>query len=319
VLAILRAPATLRFVAAFSVAVNVIIVVTGGLVRLTGSGLGCPTWPRCTDTSYVTTKAMGYHGLIEFGNRTLTSVVSAAAVAAIVVAWFQRDRVPGLLKPALAVLLGVAWQAVVGGVTVHLALNPWTVALHFLGSMFLLAATYVYWHRVTARPGWDAPGPVRMLGLCLLVVSAAVIVLGTVVTGSGPHAGDRKAARTGFDPEAVAQLHTDAVFLLIGLSVALWFAMRALGAPRPVVRTGLTLVIVELAQGAVGFVQYFTGLPAPVVLGHMLGACLVWMAALAVFWSLRIPRIEVPAEAATDPAPEPAPEPAAEPAELVRG
>jgi heme a synthase len=286
---LLRSPALLRRLALASVIVNVLIVVTGGLVRLTGSGLGCPTWPRCTDDSYVTTRAMGYHGVIEFGNRTLTSVVSAVAVAGVLVAWLQRDRIRAALKPALTVLAGVAVEAVVGGIVVHLKLNPWTVAVHFLLSMVLIAAAYTFWNRSRERhPGpWRAPSAVVSIAWGLTAVCAAVLAIGTVVTGSGPHAGDRKAARTGFDPQAVSQLHADGVFLLIGLSVALWLALKALGAPRGVVRNALVLVAVELSQGVVGFVQYFTGLPWAVVIVHMLGACLVWIAALATLAAVR--------------------------------
>jgi cytochrome c oxidase assembly protein subunit 15 len=283
VLAILYHPATLRRLAFASVIVNVIIVVTGGLVRLTDSGLGCPTWPRCTDDSYVATSAMGIHGAIEFGNRTLISMVGGVAVAALIVAWLQRKRLRAALWPAFLVLVGVAVQGVVGGITVHLALNPYSVALHFLLSIVMLALAHTFWMRTReGRPRWTPPPALRALALCLTVVSAAVLVLGTVVTGSGPHAGDAKAARTGFDPQAMAQLHADGVFLLIGLSVALWFAAKALGAPQKVTRAVLVLVVVELSQGVVGFVQYFTGLPVAVVAAHMLGACLVWLATLSV-------------------------------------
>jgi cytochrome c oxidase assembly protein subunit 15 len=285
VLGFLRSPVTLRRLALTSVIVNVGIVVTGGVVRLTGSGLGCPTWPRCTDDSYTTTPAMGYHGAIEFGNRTLISVVGAVAVAGVLVAWLQRHRRRAALTPAVGVLFGVAVQGVVGGITVHLALNPWTVALHFLLSMALLALAHAFWMSTREKAdSWRAPVAVKTLGGLLTAISGTVLVLGTVVTGSGPHAGDQKAARTGFDPQAVAQLHADGVFLLVGLSIAAWLALKALGAPH---RTALILVIVELSQGTVGFVQYFTNLPIAVVLLHMLGACLVWLATLSTLATLR--------------------------------
>jgi heme a synthase len=290
VLAILDHPATLRRVAFASVIVNVIIVVTGGLVRLTDSGLGCPTWPRCTDDSYVPTSAMGVHGAIEFGNRTLISLVGGVALAGLIVAWRQRHRLRSALWPAFLVLVGVAVQGVVGGITVHLALNPYSVALHFLLSMAMLALAHTFWMRTReGRAHWSPPPALRALAGCLTAVCAAVLVLGTVVTGSGPHAGDAKAARTGFDPQAMAQLHADGVFLLIGLSIALWFAARALGAPRAVVRAVLVLVVVELSQGVVGFVQYFTGLPVAVVAAHMLGACLVWLATLSTLAAVARP------------------------------
>ncbi|GAA3269572.1 heme A synthase [Dactylosporangium vinaceum] len=273
----LERPGTLRGAALASLVANIGIVCTGGLVRLTGSGLGCPTWPRCTDDSYVTTAEMGNRGLIEFGNRTLTSVVSVLAILALAAAWRQRTA----LRPALLVLAGVAAQAILGGITVRMALNPWTVMAHFLLSMVLIALAYALWDRTReASPRWTAPRAMRSAGVLITVISAGVLVLGTVVTGSGPHSGDSKAARTGFDPESVSQLHTDVVFVLVGLSVAMWFGLRALGAPLRVTRAAAILVAVELAQGVVGFVQYFTGLPWPVVILHMLGACLVWTATL---------------------------------------
>jgi cytochrome c oxidase assembly protein subunit 15 len=284
--AFLRSPVTLRRLALISVIVNAGIVVTGGLVRLTDSGLGCPTWPRCTEGSYVTTPAMGFHGVIEFGNRTLISVLSAVGIAGLIVAWLQRDRLRATLAPAGAVVLGILAQAVLGGIVVHLALNPWTVALHFLLSMAVLAAAHTFWLATRERAApWAAPAAVRALGALLIAVCGAVLVIGTVVTGSGPHAGDRKAARTGFDPQAVTQLHADGVFLLIGLSVAAWLTLRALGAPAH--RTALVLVIAELSQGVIGFVQYATNLPVTMVLLHMLGACLVWLAALSTLATLR--------------------------------
>ena len=302
-LAILHHPATLRRLAFASVIVNVAIVVTGGPVRLTDSGLGCPTWPRCTDGSYVPTSAMGIHGAIEFGNRTLISVVGGVAVAGLIVAWLQRDRLRSALWPALLVLVGVAVQGVVGGITVHLALNPYSVALHFLLSMAMLALAHTFWMRTrggsvssVGNARWTPPPALRGLAGLLTVVCVAVLVLGTVVTGSGPHAGDAKAARTGFDPQAMAQLHADGVFLLIGLSVALWFAARALGAPRAVARAVLGLIVVELSQGVIGFVQYFTGLPVAVVAAHMLGACLVWLATLSALAALSRPLAREQAE-----------------------
>ncbi|MEU0552504.1 COX15/CtaA family protein [Dactylosporangium sp. NPDC006015] len=283
VLSLLDRPVVLRRAALASLVANIGIVCTGGLVRLTGSGLGCPTWPRCTEESYVTTQAMGHHGIIEFGNRTLTFALGLIAVVALAAAWRQRQRVPGLLAAGVWMMAGIAFQGVLGGITVRMALNPWTVMAHFLASMLLIALAYVFWHRTRdVPPRWTAPRAIRSAGIVITAVSAVVLVLGTVVTGSGPHSGDTKAARTGFDPATVSQLHGDAVFVLVGLTIALWFGLRALGAPLRVTRAAALLLAVELGQGIVGFVQYFTGLPWPVVLLHMLGACLVWTATLGL-------------------------------------
>ena len=135
-----------------------------------------------------------------------------------------------------------------------------------------------------------APHAIRTAGLALTAVSAVVLVLGTVVTGSGPHSGDTKAARTGFDPETVSQLHADAVFVMVGLTLALWLGLRALGAPLRVTRAAAVLLLLELAQGVIGFVQYFTGLPVLLVLAHMLGSCLVWVATINVLLAVAAPQ-----------------------------
>ena len=272
-----------------SLVANVVIVVTGGAVRLTGSGLGCPTWPRCTDDSYVTTAEMGVHGVIEYGNRMLGIIVGVVAVATVAAIAVSRDLGPrrgALLRPALWMLGLVVLQGLIGGLSVRVHLDPWVVAAHFLLSMVLLAIGYALWRRAARRAPVTVPAPLPALARLLAAVSFAVLAIGTVVTGSGPHSGDPQAGRTGLDPGTVSQLHADAVFLLIGLSVALWFALRAVGAARPAVRAAAVLILVELAQGVVGFVQYAAGLPVLAVGLHMLGSCLVWLATLAVLWSL---------------------------------
>ncbi|MGK5741746.1 COX15/CtaA family protein [Micromonospora sp. URMC 103] len=281
--------ALLRRLALASIIANVGIVVTGGAVRLTASGLGCPTWPRCTDASYVATSEMGVHGVIEFGNRMLTFAVGIIAFATVLAVLAHRPRRRGLLALSVAVFFGIPAQAVVGGITVLTNLNPWVVGLHFLASMAVIAAAYALWRRV-ADPDAPAvtvvPAPLRALTGLTTAVTVAVLVIGTWVTGSGPHAGDQGAARNGLDPESISQVHADGVFLLLGLSVALVFAFRAVGATGPA-RAALLLVAVELGQGVVGFVQYFTHLPGVLVGAHMLGSCLVLLAALHVQWSTR--------------------------------
>ncbi|MEU4644049.1 COX15/CtaA family protein [Micromonospora sp. NPDC023814] len=294
--------ALLRRLALASIIANVGIVVTGGAVRLTQSGLGCPTWPRCTDESYVATAEMGINGAIEFGNRLLTFAVGVIALAVLVAVLLQRPRRRELLPLAVAVLFGIPAQAVVGGFTVLTDLNPWVVGLHFLASMLVIAAAYALWRRIGDPVGPAVavvPAPLRTLAMITTVVSAAVLVIGTWVTGSGPHAGDHGAARNGLDPESIAQVHADSVFLLIGLSVALVFAFRAVGAARAA-RAALVLVAVELGQGLIGFVQYFTNLPALLVGAHMLGSCLVLLATLSVQWATRERR---PVAPAPDPSP----------------
>ncbi|WP_212993052.1 COX15/CtaA family protein [Actinoplanes auranticolor] len=280
----------LRRLALASLIANIGLVVTGAAVRLTSSGLGCPTWPKCTEESYTTTAEMGVHGVIEFGNRVLGIVLGLIALACFIAALLRKPRRRSLVLLALAAGLGIPGQGVIGGITVLTDLNPWVVGLHFLLSMALIAVTYALWKRTTEgdRPRRTlVPTPLPTLARLTALVSGAVIVLGVVVTGSGPHAGDEDAKRNGLDPATISQAHADLVFLLIGLSLGLWFALRAVKAPAPAIRAAGLLVLVELAQGLIGFVQYFTHLPVILVGAHMLGACLVWVATLSMLWSLR--------------------------------
>ncbi len=274
----------MRPAAVASLVVNILIVVTGGVVRLTGSGLGCPTWPRCTDQSFVPHHAMGIHSAIEFGNRMLTFVVAAVAVATFVIAWrYGRSAV---LRLAFLLALGVPAQAVIGGITVLTDLNPWIVSFHLLVSLAMVGVAVVLIRRLGEGDGPArllVPVGVAWLTRAVLVVGWVVLYVGTVVTGSGPHAGDVKAPRNGLDPRALTQLHTDVVFLLLGLTVASVLVLRTAGAPQVVRRAAATLLAVELAQGVVGFVQYFTDLPVVLVALHLLGASLL---SAAMTWLL---------------------------------
>jgi cytochrome c oxidase assembly protein subunit 15 len=284
-------------VALINVVANSLLVVTGGAVRLTGSGLGCPTWPTCTDASLVPTKELAGHGVIEFGNRTLTFLLTITAIAVLVVVWRSARR--DLRTLAVLCFLGIPVQAALGGVTVLTGLNPWIVAGHFLLSMVIVAIATTLWLRST-EPGVGqlvVRRPIPLLVTGIAVVTGAVLVIGTVVTGSGPHSGDPKAGRTGFDPELVSQLHAVVVFLLFGLTVALLVALYATDSPGRVRRAARDLLIVELAQGVIGYVQYFTGLPIAVVLLHMLGAALITIAATRLVWSIHGPVSEVPLDA----------------------
>jgi cytochrome c oxidase assembly protein subunit 15 len=275
---------------AFLVA-NVVIVVTGGAVRLTDSGLGCPTWPSCTDSSLTPTKQYAIHGIIEFTNRQLTFVLVVIAIATWLVAMARR-RERGL---ATLAALGIPAQAVLGGLTVLTHLNPWLVALHFLLSMAIIAVSFRLWWRLRVdaleHPLEESrlPRAAHTLVQITVAVTAAVLVLGTVVTGSGPHAGDTdssgKVHRTGLNVESMSQLHADAVMALVGLTVGLVAVLFAIGAAQAVRRAAVVLLAVELAQGVIGYTQYFLNVPPLLVAVHMLGACLVWVAALRVIHS----------------------------------
>jgi cytochrome c oxidase assembly protein subunit 15 len=289
-------------VALANVVANVLIVVTGGAVRLTGSGLGCPTWPECTGGSLVPTKALAGHGVIEFSNRTLTFVLTVVAIATVVVVWRSARR--DLRGLAVLSFLGIPVQALLGGITVLTGLNPWIVAGHFLLSMVLVAIATVLWLR-SREPGVGqlvVRRPLPLLVAGIAAVAAVVLVIGTVVTGSGPHSGDPEAGRTGFDPALVSQLHADVVFLLVGLTVALLVALHATDSPGRVRRAARDLLVVELAQGVIGYVQYFTGLPIAVVLLHMLGAALITVFTARLVWSVRGPANELPLDAQQLPA-----------------
>ena len=300
-----------RPLALASLIANVTLVVTGAAVRLTGSGLGCPTWPRCTDESYTTTAAMGVNGVIEFGNRVLGIALGLIALVTFIAALRHRPRRRSLIWLSLAAGLGIPGQGVVGGISVLTDLNPWVVGLHFLLSMALITVTWALWQRTKEGDGPAeplVPGPLRSLTRLTALAAAAVLVVGVMVTGSGPHAGDADAKRNGLDPQTISQVHADLVFLLLGLTVALWLALKAAGAPAPAVRAALILLVIELAQGLIGFVQYFTHLPVLLVGAHMLGACLVWVGVLRVKWTQRSRPALTPADPVSpSPAETPAP------------
>jgi cytochrome c oxidase assembly protein subunit 15 len=270
---------------------TVVIVVTGGAVRLTGSGLGCPTWPKCTDESLTATSAMGFHGAIEFGNRMLTYVLCAAVGWAIIAARSQKPWRRGLTRLGWAQFWLVMGNAVLGGIVVLVGLNPYTVAAHFLLSTALIAVATVMWQRT--REGDAEPRPlvgraVRQLVWILTAATVALIMVGTVVTGSGPHAGDSSdVARMPLDWETISKAHAVLAWIVVTLTFALWFVLKAVDAPKdPLARTR-ELFLVLLAQGVIGYVQYFTHLPEILVGLHMLGSGLIWIWVLRVLLALR--------------------------------
>lgn len=272
---------TRRFVVGWawaSVAANSMLVLTGGAVRLTGSGLGCPTWPRCTDGSFVPHGALGIHGVIEFGNRTLTYVLIAVAVATWVAVWRWAGTTDRLRALATGIGLAVPLQGVIGGLTVLSDLNPWVVAFHLLVSFVLISLSVLLVMRVRGDRGEPVVRPVSWLVRLTYGALWAVLYVGTVVTGSGPHAGDAQAPRNGLSPQAMSQFHADLVFLLVGLSVGCVLVLRAVGASPRTVRVAVWLVVAECAQGAIGFIQYATDLPIVLVWFHMLGAAVLVVA-----------------------------------------
>lgn len=263
-----------------SVVANIGIVVTGGAVRLTGSGLGCPTWPRCTDESFRPHGELEFHSAIEFGNRLLTFVLVAVAVLLFVAALRTRRR--ELVRISVVLGLGIPMQAVIGGITVLTDLNSWIVSLHLLLSLLLVAIS-VRFLQVLDRPVPAVRGPAVALAWGTFATAWVVFYLGTVVTGAGPHAGDASTERNGLDPAQWSQLHADAVFLLLGLTIGLVVTLLVQRAPRQAVQAALVLLGIELAQGVIGFVQYFTDLPVLLVGLHLLGAAVL---SASVTWTL---------------------------------
>jgi cytochrome c oxidase assembly protein subunit 15 len=266
---------------------QIAIVVTGGAVRLTGSGLGCPTWPECTPGSYtpVPYQAEGQlHAWIEFGNRLLTFVLLLCALIALIIA--VRVSKNAVMKSRVRLLaalqvIGIFGQGVLGGITVLTDLNPIPVAGHFLLSIFLIAGAISLRYEIVGIVRQKADGIVATLMPLLIWLTVLVLVAGTVVTGSGPHAGDENAKRFGFNPRIVSWLHADLVIALVVLTLVLWLITRV--SQNKVIHKYLSIfLLISLSQGLIGYIQYFTGLPELIVASHLLGATLVWASA----WSL---------------------------------
>jgi len=259
------------------------IVLTGGAVRLTGSGLGCPTFPSCTDEDFFPTPELEINGIIEFANRTLTGVVALIGLLTLYAVWRAGRR--DLLPTAWGVLIGIPAQGLLGGITVLTGLNPWTVAAHFLLSMVLVALASRLHLRATASAvrRESSAGLQRWLIVAIAIDLGVVLVLGTVTTGSGPHSGDPEAGRTGLDVALMSQIHADAVYLLICLTIILVLITRA--GPALVRRAAWWVLAVEAGQGVIGITQYFTELPRLLVSAHMLGAALL-VVATARLWFL---------------------------------
>jgi cytochrome c oxidase assembly protein subunit 15 len=263
-----------------------LLVVTGGAVRLTASGLGCPTWPRCTDTSLVNTPEMGIHGFIEFGNRLLTFALAAVALFMLVYLWNLRKERRDLFLLALGLLASIPAQAVIGGITVLTNLNPWVVGLHFLVSMALVVIATLLVNRVYGRTGRFAtlslpalPGVLRPLTAAVALFSAVAVMLGVVVTGAGPHAGDADAPRNGLDWDLFSHIHAVPAYLITAgtlFALVLVFMRRI---PGPFRTSVLLLLVVTLLQAVIGFTQYYNNIPALLVGTHMLGAALLMSAA----------------------------------------
>ena len=259
------------------------LVVTGGAVRLTGSGLGCPTWPECTPGSYTPVPHQAEPQLnvwIEFGNRLLTFVLVIAS-AAVIIAVLKSKR-KDLRVLAAGQFLGIFGQGILGGITVLTDLNPIPVAGHLLLSIILIAgATSLFSRRYTPVVFVKPASLTSKISRVHIVTSFIVIILGAIVTGSGPHAGDAQAKRFDLDIRTVAWLHADVVIFLLGVTFAFYVAQGTSAHSKKAIRI---FAIIALAQGGIGYIQYFTGIPEILVAAHLLGATLVWIAA----WRIRL-------------------------------
>ena len=288
-----RLPTTIdrrvRIFAWLSLAIQILIVLTGGAVRLTASGLGCPTWPQCTDGSFVTTPEMGIHGVIEFGNRLLFFVIQIVAIVTFLFIVRMRRQRRDLFVLALIPCFSIVLQAVLGGITVLTNLNPYVVGLHFLASVVLVVLAAIFVHRVYYGPRGSTiivPAWYRGLALVTAVLVGITVILGILTTGSGPHAGDGGAARNGLDSELLQHFHSWPAYAAFGATILLVLGALRIRTPRLVRFTAL-LLLVEVAQIIVGVTQARFGLPEVLVAIHMVLACCLAAAMAAVLMSLR--------------------------------
>ena len=266
----LFAPARLRLYVWLSLISQILIVVTGGVVRLTGSGLGCPTWPKCTEDSLVTVPEMGIHGIIEFGNRLLTFALLVIALLTLVTVLRSKDEGRNLRVPAFALILGIVAQAVLGGITVLVQLNPWIVGAHFVVSGILIATAAVLLRRGLKLEKTEVPSLARINSAAIVLVGWITVLVGVAVTGAGPHSGDAETPRNGLDLEIWQHYHSYPGYTLLALIVLqLWLTRNLTGSIRLV--TWLLVSNVAL-QAIVGVIQARMGVPPLLVAIHLLGA-----------------------------------------------
>jgi cytochrome c oxidase assembly protein subunit 15 len=282
-------PATYRRITLVAVWALGFIILTGGAVRITGSGLGCPDWPTCGSQRVVA--PWQYHAMVEFGNRIVTAIVSIAVILAVLGALIRCPRRRDLTWLSWGLVAGVVAQIILGGETVKHHLAPGFVMSHFLLSMLLLWDAVVLHHRSKwpddrGRPRRLVPAEQVVMGRLLVVAAGVVIFLGTVVTSSGPHGGDPQAKRLSFSLHDAARLHGSAVMLFLFLTLLTLVTMVYTGAPALVIRRGETMLVALVMQGTVGYVQYLTGVPAWLVAIHIGLAALVWALTLRFALSL---------------------------------
>jgi len=272
---------TFRVVTGAALGSLCVIVFTGALVRLTGSGLGCSDWPRCNEERFVDVSTG--HTFIEQANRLFTGVVSASVIAAVLLAHIRRPYRRDLVLLGWSLVVGVLAQIVIGGIVVLTGLNPYANMAHFLVSLVLIACALLLYRRAAVSqqsPWWRAvPRQYRLLHGALVAASLVAIVTGTVVTATGPHAGGEDAVRFGFDLVTVARVHSVSVLTTVGTLVYFMFSVRKSGEIE--LRESLnSLAFVAVTQGGIGYLQYFTGVPVVLVAAHIVGAVSFFVAVL---------------------------------------
>jgi heme a synthase len=275
-------PEAYQRITLFALLALCVIIVTGGAVRLTGSGLGCTDWPTCEGGQVVA--PLEYHAWVEFGNRLFTGLVSIAVILAVLGSLVREPRRPDLTALSWGLVAGVLAQILLGALVVKTELVPAAVSAHFLVSMALVWNAVLL--NVRAGEGNGPPQPtvapiVRRLSRVVLGLLVVVLFIGTLVTGSGPHSGDPgEVERLSFEIRDIARLHSVAVWMLVAASIAAVVAAVRTGAPVAVRRWGVAVLVCELAQGAIGYLQYFNGVPVRLVAAHITGAVVLWVVAL---------------------------------------
>ncbi|WP_155864942.1 COX15/CtaA family protein [Gryllotalpicola ginsengisoli] len=276
-------PRSLRWATTAALVVSILIILTGGVVRVTGSGLGCPTWPTCDGQYVIDPISPDLHRMIEQTNRMITGCIVVVVGWVIVAARLQKPRVRSITRLAWSQFWLVVANAVIGGMSVLADLNPYVVALHFVTAIALLTTTALTWHRVHEQPTDYRPtARVRALSWWLIALTTVLVVVGTLVSGSGPHSGDSSdVPRMGFDWVGITVAHAVLGTATLALGVVLWLALRGTDAAVPRLRAAVFVVVV-VAQALLGVVQSVTHLPEALVALHLLGAALVWVGALRV-------------------------------------
>lgn len=304
-----QSPAGYRALTLVAWIFQALIIVTGAAVRLTEAGLGCEDWPTCNEDELL--PEWEIHGLIEFGNRVLSAFVALSAIAVLVGAHRlassdPQGHRPDVLRYARALVAGTVAQVVLGGITVLADLHPFVVSVHFLLSIVLLWNAQLLWLSAKRqRPNEPlrsvADRTIAGLAAAQLALAGAVLLTGTIVTGTGPNSGDARADRLDLDLTTVARIHSTSVWLMVAAVVVLSLRLARAEDSGPdgmqltaAFGTSRWLLLAILAQGAIGYTQFALGVPAALVAAHIIGSIVVWTVASRLF--LRLRRWEILAE-----------------------